>query len=119
MHDAGIEDEGRPRFPLRLCFTGRCEEAWGDQDPPTDPPLHATIGWRVECGRLGDGRGESGLCTMLGSRMKVGLVSPYDFASPGGGPAHVQHLARQLRLLGQEVLIFAPSSRADIDLDSP
>ena len=51
--------------------------------------------------------------------MKVGLVSPYDFASPGGVTDHVQHLARQLRLLGHDVRIFAPSSRADIDLDSP
>lgn len=50
--------------------------------------------------------------------MKVGLVSPYDFASPGGVTDHVQHLARQLRLLGHEVRIFAPSSRADIDFDS-
>jgi phosphatidylinositol alpha-mannosyltransferase len=55
---------------------------------------------------------------MLGSRMKVGLVSPYDFASPGGVTDHVQHLARQLRLLGHVVRIFAPSSRADIDFDS-
>jgi phosphatidylinositol alpha-mannosyltransferase len=55
---------------------------------------------------------------MLGSRMKVGLVSPYDFASPGGVTDHVQHLARQLRLFGHVVRIFAPSSRADIDFDS-
>ena len=51
--------------------------------------------------------------------MKIGLVSPYDFASPGGVTDHVQHLARQLRRLGHGVRIFAPSSRADIDLDTP
>jgi phosphatidylinositol alpha-mannosyltransferase len=51
--------------------------------------------------------------------MKVGLVSPYDFASPGGVTDHVRHLAAQLRNQGQEVRIFAPSSRADIDFDTP
>ncbi len=51
--------------------------------------------------------------------MKVGLVSPYDFASPGGVTDHVRHLAAQLRRQGQEVRIFAPSSRADIDFDTP
>ena len=51
--------------------------------------------------------------------MKVGLVSPYDFASPGGVTDHVKYLAGQLRTQGQEVRIFAPSSRADIDFDTP
>lgn len=51
--------------------------------------------------------------------MKVGLVSPYDFASPGGVTDHVRYLAGQLRRQGQEVRIFAPSSRADIDFDTP
>lgn len=51
--------------------------------------------------------------------MKVGLVSPYDFASPGGVTDHVRYLAGQLRDKGQEVRIFAPSSRADIDFDTP
>ena len=50
--------------------------------------------------------------------MKVGLVSPYDFASPGGVTDHVRYLAVQLRRHGQEVRIFAPSSRADIDFDT-
>lgn len=51
--------------------------------------------------------------------MKIGLVSPYDFASPGGVTDHVRHLARQLRHVHHEVRIFAPSSRADIDFDTP
>ena len=50
--------------------------------------------------------------------MKVGLVSPYDFASPGGVTNHVRRLARELRHLGHEARIFAPSSRADIDFDT-
>ncbi len=51
--------------------------------------------------------------------MKIGLVSPYDFASPGGVTDHVRNLARQFRHLGHEARIFAPSSRADIDFDTP
>jgi phosphatidyl-myo-inositol alpha-mannosyltransferase len=50
--------------------------------------------------------------------VRVGLVSPYDFASPGGVNDHVRHLARQLRHLGHEARIFAPSSRADVDFDT-
>ena len=50
--------------------------------------------------------------------MKIGLVSPYDFASPGGVTDHVRHLSRQLRRLDHEVRVFAPSSRADVDFDT-
>ena len=50
--------------------------------------------------------------------MRVGLVSPYDFASPGGVNDHVRHLAVRLQQLGHETRIFAPSSRADVDFDS-
>jgi phosphatidylinositol alpha-mannosyltransferase len=50
--------------------------------------------------------------------MRVGLVSPYDFASPGGVNDHVRHLARQLRNLGHEARVFAPSSRSDVDFDT-
>ena len=50
--------------------------------------------------------------------MKVGLVSPYDFASPGGVNDHVRHLAVRLQQLGHEARIFAPSSRSDVGFDS-
>ena len=49
--------------------------------------------------------------------MKVGLVSPYDFASPGGVNDHVRHLAVRLQELGHETRIFAPSSRSDVNFD--
>ena len=50
--------------------------------------------------------------------MRIGLVSPYDFASPGGVNDHVRNLAVRLEDLGHETRIFAPSSRADVDFDS-
>src|SRR5260370_4781267 len=50
--------------------------------------------------------------------VKVGLVSPYDFGSPGGVTDHVRHLARELRRLDHQVRMFAPISRADVDFDS-
>ncbi|HSS95346.1 MAG TPA: glycosyltransferase family 4 protein [Candidatus Dormibacteraeota bacterium] len=50
--------------------------------------------------------------------MKVGLVSPYDFASPGGVTDHVRHLARQLRRMDHQVHVFAPSSNAEVDFNS-
>jgi phosphatidylinositol alpha-mannosyltransferase len=49
--------------------------------------------------------------------MKVALVSPYDWAHPGGVSEHIRHLARQLRNLGHEVRTLAPSSRRDEDAD--
>ena len=51
--------------------------------------------------------------------MKVGLVSPYDFSSPGGVTDHVSHLSKELRQLGHAVHIFAPSRRQDLDVETP
>ncbi len=50
--------------------------------------------------------------------MRIGLVSPYDFASPGGVNDHVRHLAVRLQQIGHETRVFAPSSRADLDFNS-
>ena len=41
--------------------------------------------------------------------MKVLIVSPYSWSTPGGVGAHVGHLARALRSRGHEVRIVAPS----------
>ncbi|HWO73306.1 MAG TPA: glycosyltransferase, partial [Dehalococcoidia bacterium] len=42
--------------------------------------------------------------------MKIGLVSPYDLAVPGGVNSHVHHLADHFTRLGHEVRIIAPAS---------
>ena len=43
--------------------------------------------------------------------MKIALVSPYDFAHPGGVPEHIAHLRTEFRTLGHEVTVMAPRSR--------
>jgi len=43
--------------------------------------------------------------------MKIGLISPYDFAVPGGVNSHIQHLAENFESLGHEVRIVAPCSQ--------
>jgi phosphatidylinositol alpha-mannosyltransferase len=42
--------------------------------------------------------------------MKIGLVSPYDLAVPGGVNSHVYQLAENFIALGHEVRVIAPSS---------
>ncbi len=43
--------------------------------------------------------------------MKIALVSPYDFAYPGGVVNHIASLKRHLTRLGQEVKVIAPTSK--------
>lgn len=51
--------------------------------------------------------------------MKIALVSPYDFAYPGGVTEHVSHLATKFREKGHEVHILAPSSARKEAADDP
>jgi phosphatidylinositol alpha-mannosyltransferase len=43
--------------------------------------------------------------------MKIALVSPYDFAYPGGVTAHIGQLAQEFNRQGHEAWIIAPSSK--------
>ncbi len=43
--------------------------------------------------------------------MKIALVSPYDFAHPGGVCSHISSLERQFTRMGHEVKVIAPASR--------
>ena len=43
--------------------------------------------------------------------MKIALVSPYDFAHPGGVPNHITWLEYYLTRMGNEVKIIAPASK--------
>ncbi len=48
--------------------------------------------------------------------MKICLVSPYDFPYKGGVSDHISHLDEQLRAMGHEVKILAPTSNREDDV---
>ena len=45
--------------------------------------------------------------------MKIALVTPYDWATPGGVNLHIAPLAERLKAAGNDVRIVAPSSRPE------
>ena len=49
--------------------------------------------------------------------MKIGLVSPYDYAYPGGVMAHIFHLSQHLIASGHEIKIIAPLTSPPAILD--
>ncbi|MFC1995418.1 glycosyltransferase, partial [Chloroflexota bacterium] len=44
--------------------------------------------------------------------MKIALVSPYDFAYPGGVCNHISSLEHHLTKMGHQVKVIAPASKA-------
>ena len=50
--------------------------------------------------------------------MKIALVSPYDFAYPGGVTNHISSLEHYLTRMGHEVKVIAPASKA-VEKGSP
>ena len=45
------------------------------------------------------------------AKLKIALVSPYDFAFPGGVPNHIAALERQFTKMGHDVRVIAPASK--------
>lgn len=59
------------------------------------------------------------LGTDFSGPLKIALVSPYDFAYPGGAPVHVSHLDEELRRRGHQVTVVSPSSKSPQELGRP
>lgn len=52
-------------------------------------------------------------------RLKIAMVSPYDFTWPGGVTAHVSQLGHELRNLGHQIKVLAPHSPSRMGTDGP
>ncbi len=50
------------------------------------------------------------ICKQGDARMKIALVTPYDYPYPGGVTEHVRHLDREFRARGHDTRILAASS---------
>jgi phosphatidylinositol alpha-mannosyltransferase len=50
--------------------------------------------------------------------MKIAIVSPYDYASPGGVVVHICHLYNELKNIGHDVRIITPYSGEKGSLDN-
>ena len=48
---------------------------------------------------------------MTTAQMKIALVSPYDFAHPGGVVSHIRALDEEFTKLGHDVRVIAPAAR--------
>ncbi len=46
--------------------------------------------------------------------MKIGLVSPYDYASPGGVVVHISNLIRHFMIMGHKVKVLASCSKKGV-----
>jgi len=51
---------------------------------------------------------------VLMPRMKIGIVSPYDYCHPGGVVLHISYLAHHFMKMGHEVKIIAPCSKKGV-----
>ncbi|MFC1980503.1 glycosyltransferase family 4 protein, partial [Chloroflexota bacterium] len=51
-------------------------------------------------------------------KMKIALVSPYDFAFPGGVINHIAALEKQFTRMGHQVKVIAPACTAASNLNS-